>query len=321
MKYKILYVDDERANLSSFNALLRREYEVFLAEGGAEALEILAKEKIDLIISDQRMPLMTGVELLAQVKAKYPDIIRMVLTGYSDMQAIVDAINKGNIYYYIAKPWKGDELKLILSKALEAYTLREKNKDLEKKNVLAQFEILKNQINPHFLFNCINVLSSLIKNDTENALLFTNKFAKLYRSILQLREHLIISLEEELEFVEAFVELQRIRFKSKIQIDFNILDRHQSSSLPPFSLQLLLENVFKHNIISADKPMLIEIFSTEEDELCVCNIFQPRAVAEESTGIGLSNLKERYALITDKTMTVTQDEHYFTVKLPLIPEA
>ena len=152
---------------------------------------ILEQEKIDLIISDQRMPAMTGVELLELVRAKYPEVIRMVLTGYTDMQAIVDAINKGNIYYYITKPWKGGELKVILSNALEAYSLRKKNKALEQQNILAQFEILKNQINPRFLFNCINVLSSMIKTDPEQAVFFTNKFAKLYRSILQMREHLI----------------------------------------------------------------------------------------------------------------------------------
>ena len=321
MHYKILYVDDEKANLSSFHALLRREYEVFLAESGGEALNILEQEKINLIISDQRMPAMTGVELLELVRAKYPEVIRMVLTGYTDMQAIVDAINKGNIYYYITKPWKGEELKVILSNALEAYSLRQKNKTLEKQNILAQFEILKNQINPHFLFNCINVLSSMIKTDPDQAVFFTNKFAKLYRSILQLREHLVISLEEELEFADAYIELQRIRFKNKLKINLHISDVHRSASLPPFSIQLLLENVFKHNIISSDDPMTIDISSIGNDQLCIKNTLQKRAVPEDSTGIGLSNLKNRYALISDREMEVGSDENYFWVTLPLIPEA
>ncbi len=321
MQYKILYVDDEKANLSSFNALLRRDYKVFLAESGAEALEFLASEKIDLIISDQRMPAMTGVELLEQVRLKYPEVIRMVLTGYTDMQAIVDAINKGKIYYYITKPWKGDELKVILSNALEAYSLRQKNKSLEKQNILAQFEILKNQINPHFLFNCINVLSSMIKTDPDQAVYFTNKFAKLYRSILQLREHLIISLEEELDFVEAYIELQRIRFKNKIEINLDIAEAHRSASLPPFSIQLLLENVFKHNIVSSDAPITIDISSKSNDRLCIKNTLRKRVVPEASTGIGLSNLKSRYALITDVEMEIDSDENYFWVNLPLIPEA
>ena len=321
MKYNILYVDDEKINLSSFYALLRREYQVFLSESGTEALQVLEREKIDLIISDQRMPQMTGVELLEKVRAQYPEIIRMVLTGYSDMQAIVDAINKGNIYYYIAKPWKGEELKVILSNALEAYSLRQQNKELEKQNILAQFEILKNQINPHFLFNCMNVLSSLIKTNQDRAVLFTNQFAKLYRSILQLREHLIISLEEELEFVDAYVGLQQIRFKNKIQMNFDILPNHRTASLPPFSLQLLLENVFKHNIISTNAPMVIDVFSTKEEQICVKNKLQKRQEEADSTGIGLSNLKNRYALITTRQMEVNQNKDFFWVKLPLIPES
>lgn len=321
MNFKILYVDDERVNLSSFKALLRREYNVFIAESGIEALEILEQENIHLIISDQRMPLMTGVELLAKVKEKYPEMIRMVLTGYSDMQAIVDAINKGNIYYYIRKPWKGDELKVIIQNALETYALREKTQNLEKQNVIAQFEILKNQINPHFLFNCINVLSSMIKPNPDQAILFASKFAKLYRSILQLREHLVITLEEELNFVEAFISLQQIRFKNKLNIDIDIADQHRNASLPPFAIQLLLENVFKHNIISSDSPMEINIYSMDDDSICVKNKLQKREVAEASTGIGLNNLKDRYALITSETMNVNCDENYFWVKLPLVPEA
>ena len=102
----------------------------------------------------------------------------MVVTGYSDMQAIINAINKGHTYYYITKPWTGSELKLILANALEAYSLRQQTRELEKQNVVAQFEILKNQINPHFLFNCINVLSSLIKTNPEEAFLFNTQFGK-----------------------------------------------------------------------------------------------------------------------------------------------
>ncbi|MEO1627683.1 MAG: response regulator, partial [Bacteroidota bacterium] len=158
--YNILYVDDEADNLLAFRAIFRRQYKVFTALGGQAALELLQTQAIDLIVSDQRMPKMSGVELLEKVRHQQPDMIRMVLTGYSDVQAIIDAINKGQVDRYITKPWNVEELRMIISNALEAYSLRKQNKQLllqtarqEKENILAQYEILKSQINPHFLFN------------------------------------------------------------------------------------------------------------------------------------------------------------------------
>ena len=186
-KQTILYVDDETDNLSAFKAVFRRHYNILLANSGAEAIELLKTENPKLIVSDQRMPGMTGVEFFENIKDLYPKAIRIVLTGYSDMQAIIDAINKGKIYHYVSKPWKADELKVILENALEAYHLRQRNEDLERRNVQAQFEILKNQINPHFLFNSMNILASLIPLDPSMAVKFTKAFSKLYRSVLQLR--------------------------------------------------------------------------------------------------------------------------------------
>ncbi|MEM6801724.1 MAG: response regulator, partial [Bacteroidota bacterium] len=148
--YKLLYIDDEEDNILAFKAVFRREYDIETANSAAEALEMMKETYFHLVISDQRMPKMTGVEFFTLIKDLYPESIRMVLTGYSDMQAIIDSINKGNIYYYISKPWNAKELKVIIDNALEAYELRARNRELEKENVLAQFEILKNQINPHF---------------------------------------------------------------------------------------------------------------------------------------------------------------------------
>ncbi len=318
MRYSILYVDDEPANLSSLTAFLRRDYQMYTAESGAAALDILRETSIDLIISDQRMPQMTGVELLEKVRLEHPEIIRMVLTGYSDLQAIVDAINKGHVYYYITKPWKGEEIKVVLSNALEAYALRQKNRQLEKKNILAQFEILKNQINPHFLFNCMNILSSLIPTQPDEAVRFTNRFAKLYRSLLQLREQLLITLEEELSFTRSYIELQQIRFRDKLSVQLSIAEDHLQGSLPPFALQTLLENAIKHNVISAEQPLQIDI-TAKEGDVWVRNPLQKRKNVKYSTGTGLANLRHRYAIITDQPIIIEEDGGYFLVKLPLIP--
>src|SRR4030043_1335488 len=126
----ILYVDDEEDNLTVFNSAFRRDYEVYLAKSGQEGLEIIKKHQIQLIITDQRMPEMTGIQFLEKVIPDYPDCIRMVLTGFSDVEAIIQAINKGRVYRYITKPWNKEELKITIDRALEAYNLKQQNKDL-----------------------------------------------------------------------------------------------------------------------------------------------------------------------------------------------
>ncbi|WNJ20835.1 adenylate/guanylate cyclase domain-containing protein [Pontibacter sp. G13] len=128
--FSILYVDDEPQNLISFRATFRREYTIFTAVGGAEGLDILRKERIDLIITDQRMPVMTGVQFLEKTLEEYPDIIRMVLTGFSDMEAIIDVINSGRIFRYITKPWDESELRMTIENARQISQLRIGNKRL-----------------------------------------------------------------------------------------------------------------------------------------------------------------------------------------------
>ena len=320
MKYNILYVDDEQDNLLAFKAVFRRHYNIHLAEGGEEALRLLRENEIDLVVSDQIMPHMTGVELLEKVKDEYPDLIRIVLTGYSDMQAIIDAINKGQIYHYMNKPYNPAEFKIIMDKALETYSLRLKNRALEKENVHAQFEILKNQINPHFLFNSMNILSALIPASPEKALSFTRKFSKLYRSMLDLKPQPVISLREELEFVRTYVFLQKMRFEDSLTVDIDIPDSGMDYVLPPFALQILVENTVKHNIISADSPLKVRIYR-DSDYLCVRNNLQKRGYVEDSTGLGLKNLKGRYKMITDQPVILEEEENkFFLARIPLIPE-
>lgn len=145
----VLYVDDEVNNLHAFKATFRRDFRVFTAESGAEGMAILSSEPIQVIITDQRMPEMTGVEFLAMVLEKHPDPIRILLTGYSDIQAVIDAINKGQVYHYLSKPWDESQLRNIILKAHEVYTLRKKNKqlinDLERTNEKLEF-LLRQQL-------------------------------------------------------------------------------------------------------------------------------------------------------------------------------
>ena len=129
-KYSVLYIDDEEHNLISFKSTFRREYDIHVASSARTGLEIMEQNEINLVITDQRMPEMTGVEFLEKIKYQYPDCVRMIMTGFSDMDAIIQAINKGNIYRYITKPWNRAELKITIDSAFEVYHLKLQNRNL-----------------------------------------------------------------------------------------------------------------------------------------------------------------------------------------------
>ena len=126
----VLYVDDEANNLTSFRATFRREFNILTAESADEGLEILAKEEIHVILSDQRMPKTTGIEFFENVQTKFPDPIRILITGYTDINAVIDAINRGQVYKYLTKPWIEEDVKIFVEKAFEVYRLRKENTDL-----------------------------------------------------------------------------------------------------------------------------------------------------------------------------------------------
>lgn len=129
-KIKVLYVDDEVNNLQAFKATFRRDYRIFLAESAREGRELLKEQEVNVIITDQRMPDETGVEFLESVIPIYPEPIRILLTGYTDIQAVIDSINKGKVYHYLTKPWEEDYLKTVVKNAYEVYALRKENKQL-----------------------------------------------------------------------------------------------------------------------------------------------------------------------------------------------
>jgi len=146
-KINILYVDDEVNNLISFKALLRMKYNVLTAESAKEAIKILEQNDIQIIITDQRMPEMTGVEFLETILDKHPEPVRILLTGYADLNAVVDAVNKGKIFHYLSKPWNEEELEQTIEKAYAIYRQRREDKETADKLMVSneQFEFLLRQ--------------------------------------------------------------------------------------------------------------------------------------------------------------------------------
>lgn len=188
---------------------------------------------------------------------------------------------------------------------------------LQKENSIAQLETLRTQVNPHFLFNSLNALQSLIETDQEKARQFVQELSKVYRYVIDHKDDMVVELSEELNFIHSYIFLHKIRFGNNLNYDTRIDAGSLKKFIPPLTLQLLVENAIKHNIISSDKPLHIEILS-ENGGLLVRNNFQPRAEKINSTGIGLQNLKERYRLVYEMMPAFTVAGGYYLAKVPLI---
>lgn len=181
----------------------------------------------------------------------------------------------------------------------------------------AKFESLKNQIDPHFLFNSLNVLSSLIEENPENAQRFTTSLSKIYRYVLEQKDKELVSVEEELSFAKTYMNLLKMRFENSLDYELKIDSIPADAKVVPLSLQLLLENTVKHNIVSEQKPLRIVIF-IENNYLVIQNDFQKKDVLQERRGLGLQNIINRYGIITDRKVLIEQNEKTFTVKIPIL---
>lgn len=184
-------------------------------------------------------------------------------------------------------------------------------------SVQAQLQNLKNQVNPHFLFNNLSVLSSLVYKDQDKAVDFIDQLSKVYRYLLDTRNSELISLREEMAFVNAYTYLLKIRFDTNIHFYINVPESKMNLLLPPMTLQILIENSIKHNEVSTEQPLYVSI--TEKDNVLeVKNNFQPRTTIERSSKTGLQNIKDRYNYYTNTEVIVQSDSQFFTVKIPLL---
>ena len=190
-------------------------------------------------------------------------------------------------------------------------------KSLEEENLKAQFEILKNQVNPHFLFNCFNALSVLIKENQHQADDFLRHLAKVYRFVLEVKEKELIKLNEELDVMQSYVHLMKSRLGDKLRVNLSIPDDMRELHIPPLTLQILMENALKHNKATADQPLQIDIGMNEKQEISFKNNLNLKQDVP-STNIGLKNITERYRYLSDSGVQVTKTAASFEVNVPLI---
>lgn len=187
---------------------------------------------------------------------------------------------------------------------------------LKTEQIATQYDSLKNQVNPHFLFNSLNALTSLVHDDQDKAVEFIRKLSQVYRYVLDTKDKEVVAINEEMDFLMSYLYLQKIRFDENLQYHIHIPESAEHSFIVPISLQMLLENAIKHNIVSQSRPLHVEIIA-EEDYLTVRNNLQEK-MHKDSTGIGLSNIKDRYSYMTRKEVIINKTETHFEVKLPLI---
>lgn len=188
---------------------------------------------------------------------------------------------------------------------------------LAKANLQSHLEGLKNQVNPHFLFNSLNTLSSLIDENPTQANEFVQKLSSVYRYVLTHRDKETVLLQDEVEFIKSYIFLNKIRFGENLNIHINLTSACLALNIPTLTLQMLVENAIKHNIISANKPLTVHI-NCDDEYIVVTNNLQAKLMTVESSGIGLSNIVERYKYLTKKPVFIQKTDIDFSVKVPLV---
>ncbi len=197
--------------------------------------------------------------------------------------------------------------------------LKTRSDELEKKQLLNEIELLRSQVNPHFLFNSLSILSSLVHVDTQLAEQFIEQLSRSYRYILEQKEQSLVTLRTELEFIQAYAFLLKIRFEDKFDLAVDIPERMlDTGQIAPLTLQLLIENAVKHNRMSTQEPLKVRVFVENGPTLVVQNNLQPRTARTMSTGVGLPNIQNRYALLTEKGVSAGENGDSYIVKVPLL---
>jgi hypothetical protein len=210
---------------------------------------------------------------------------------------------------------------VIIFHVIYFYNRYQQNKIKEQKVIAgtasAKFDALKNQLDPHFLFNSLNVLISLIEENPDNAQKFTTSLSKVYRYVLEQKSKELVTVDEELLFAKTYMSLLKMRFEDSIVFTMPEKALNPKSKVVPLSLQLLLENAVKHNMVTSSKPLRIRIYE-DQGNLVVENNLQPKQIIKKSSVVGLSNIKQRYGLLTNKKVNIYKEANRFAVAIPML---
>lgn len=233
-----------------------------------------------------------------------PDLAQILVLNIYGLLFIIPVLSV-NFGIYFMMQWKKEHLQ---------------SDQLKQESLNSQLEALRMHIDPHFLFNNLNVLSALIEKNSRDAQLFLERFADVYRYVLQYKREELVPLNTEIAFIKSYVFLLKKRFEEKCVVEIAIPDDLPDTlCIPPLSLQMLVENAIKHNKIAEQSPLVIRVFIEDGKTLVVQNNYQPKQQAESTlANTGLENIRKRYRYLSDHTISVMQDEHLFIVKLPLL---
>ncbi len=189
---------------------------------------------------------------------------------------------------------------------------------LKRENVTARYESLKNQVNPHFMFNSFNALTNLVYEDQDLAAKFIKQLSEVYRYVLDTRNRELVSKVEELKFLESYLFLQKIRFGENLKVSIAL--EKVKTDFPPLVLQMLIENAIKHNVISSEQPLKVKIYSANDFIIVENNLQKKKVLAEESAGVGLNNIRLRYEFLSSKKTEVEELAGKFIVRIPIVEQ-
>jgi hypothetical protein len=254
----------------------------------------------------------------------------ITLTGLFVLRFVISVFYYGQSFetFISHETWDGYSFGLWITLTIVSvfhviyfYNKYQKNKLKEQKVIAgtasAKFDALKNQLDPHFLFNSLNVLTSLIEENPDSAQKFTTSLSKVYRYVLEQKNKELVTVDEELDFARTYMSLLKMRFEDSIVFEIPDHASNPESKVVPLSLQLLLENAVKHNMVTTTKPLHIKIYESQGN-LIVENNLQPKQIVKKSSGVGLENIKQRYNLLSNKKVNINQQAHSFAVALPML---
>ena len=209
---------------------------------------------------------------------------------------------------------------LIIRLIYQKQFINLENEKLRREALQSQFESLKNQLSPHFLFNSLTALKTLIREAPETAQNYVNNLSRALRYTLQSNEKQLVTLKEEMSFMDSYIYLIKLRFDTNLSVSISLGEEYYSYKVPPLTIQTLVENAIKHNEISKEKPLVINITTTDKARLAVWNQIQEKITEEQGTGIGLTNLSKQFQLLLGEDISISRHDNKFRVEIPLIKQ-